>query len=145
MDKPKVVEFSGFPITDPFELKVKGDEGEMLKLKTYEYPAVGETKALIFLMSDNEFSANYFAYLFKDFANRGFRVFSFELRGFNGSEGPKEIVDNNAIGDSWAFIDEALKYSKGDNLPKFVMGYCMSALIATILCEQEPNFFKGCI
>jgi alpha-beta hydrolase superfamily lysophospholipase len=124
---------------------VKDENGEMLKLTTYEYPAVGETRALIFLMSDIEFTANLFGYLFKDFANRGFRVFSFELRGFNGSEGPKEIIDDNAISDTWTFIDEALKYSKGENLPKFVMGYCTSAHIATILCEIEPNFFQGCI
>jgi alpha-beta hydrolase superfamily lysophospholipase len=117
----------------------------MLQLVTYEFPAVGEARGLLFFLSDCEFNSKYLTHLVKDFASHGFRVFSFEHRGFGGSEGPKELLDENAITDTWAFIDEALTFSKMDNLPKFVMGYCTSALVAAILCEEKPNFFQGCM
>jgi len=112
---------------NPFELLVKDiHSNEMLKLATFEMPAVGETKAVMFYLYCSGDHAQNGAFFFKKFAEQGIHVFSMDRRGYGQSEGLRGEVNKEFIfPDYWKFIDAALEYAKlPKETPKFL--WCMS-------------------
>jgi acylglycerol lipase len=99
-------------------------------------------------------------HVFNKFANEGIRTFAFDQRGFGRSvhrnsitiEGgrPNGMVlgDNQGWDTALGDICRAVKYSKQDNVPHFLMGHSMGGLLAlstSIKCCQEMDFLSGLI
>ena len=93
------MERTHFPLVNPFKFKVTGSDGYAIDLQTYEYPASDETKAVIFFINGYGTYGLDFGYLFKDFAEQGFSIYTVDRRGFGLSGGKKGEIGDGVIDD----------------------------------------------
>ena len=81
-----------FPLINTIEFKVKDEDNKDLTLQTYEYPAKGETKGVIFYIQGLGLSSLNEGYTFTPLVEQGFSVFAFDRRGIGYSEGLRGAV-----------------------------------------------------
>jgi pimeloyl-ACP methyl ester carboxylesterase len=97
-----------FSQLNPFIYKVKDEAFKGFKLSVFHETSTKNAKALVFFLPDYAFTAKNFGSLFKQLtADHGARVYSFDRRGFGGSQGIRGQItsDDRAFRDHWDFFD----------------------------------------
>ncbi len=98
------LEFTPFPRQEPFIFKVK-EKRHRIKLHTVEYPHEGKQKGVIFFACGYGETVDMYGGYFEEFAKQGYRIFSYDYRGFGLSPGEPAVISGRASKDFVAFID----------------------------------------
>lgn len=147
LERLQAVDRHPFPVEKLDEFKVTSAiNGETVPLATYEFPAVGEPKALLFYLHGYGFGVYKDAYIFKRLAEEGIATHSFDRKGFGKSGGKRGLVESDQIEDHLKFIDYVIE-TKGypKDIPKFLIGNSMGGLYSAKLLQERPDFFAGAI
>ena len=101
-------QLTAFTQINPFSYKVKDEAFKGLKLQVFHEASTKNAKILVFFLPDFGLTAKNFGSLFSKMTNdHGARVYSFDRRGFGGSQGIRGEVtaDERAFRDHWDFFD----------------------------------------
>lgn len=82
---------------------------------------------------------------FEEYARQGFRVFSFDYRGFGLSPGEPATISSRAVKDFVAFIDLVVAEYDLHCAQKFLYGVSLGAVLCAQVALERPYCFVGMI
>ena len=136
-----------FPEENFFDFYVNDSERKhkIIKLNTYRFNPEGTPKALVIMFHGLNSHMNHGAYTAKMLSNEGYIVVAYDHRGFGKSEGLSGYIESIDIlySDAKFFISTMI--SLYPDLPFFLMGMSLGALISYKLSLEFPKEFKGVI
>lgn len=144
--------YDKYPIT-PFVEMTSQQFNESINLMTYKYPAYynslyspeREIKGVVYLAHGLYEYCDLTAYTAKHLSNQGYDVIAMDLRGHGRSDGVKGLLeDRSSIVDDYLKLIDKTK-DQYTHCKRFVMGYSLGGLIATLVNKQRPEFFNGII
>ena len=118
-------------------------------IANYRYPAFGKRKGIVYFVHGYGEYCQRYAYFGKLFAEAGYDFAGIDQRNFGFSTYPenpnKGVVESwpSTVEDYFNFFGQYDDKYGGDDVPKYIVGHSMGALMSLHFTVMKPQMFKA--